>query len=83
VSFIPLPKQVRSFKAQDTARATPHTFTAGKAMGIDDGLSQPGMPADIDADRAIKSTDATLNAARGFWDNLPGSQGFPALGFGS
>jgi hypothetical protein len=39
------------------------------------------MTADINADRAVKGTDSTLDAAGFFRDNMSGSQGLAALRF--
>jgi hypothetical protein len=43
-------------------------------MAIDDGFTLPGIPANIDPDWAIERTNAALNTAGSFRDNLPSYQ---------
>jgi len=63
VSFISPQEQRRTLKPEDVARAAFHALTAAEAVGILYLFSKPGMPAHIDANRAIKRTDPALDAA--------------------
>lgn len=47
-----------------------YTFSAGQAVAILNGASQPGMPANINTNWAGVRTDSTLNTAAPIWYNL-------------
>jgi len=66
---------------QYTPRTAGNTFTTGQAMAVLDRLAFPGMPADININRAIIRTNATLHTALRFRDNLPAHKRFPASRF--
>ncbi len=52
-------------------------------MGLDNDFSQPGMPTDIDIDRAIKRTNAALHTSGWIRNDLPRSEDFSTRYFRS
>ena len=64
-------KNVGALETQNTARAARHALTTRQAAAVLDRVSQPGMPADIDPDRAVEHAHSALNTAGGVRHNLP------------
>jgi hypothetical protein len=63
------------------ARTAQDAFAAGQAAAVLHRFPGPGVTADIDIDRAIKRTNAALNATHAIGDNLPGFQSGVTRGF--
>jgi hypothetical protein len=52
-------------------------------MGFDNDFAQPGMPAHIDIDRAVKGTYAALHTSGWIRNDLPRSENLPPCHFRS
>ena len=66
---------------KNTAWATFHTLPTGQAIRIFNVLPQPGMQANIYANRAIKRTNPALDATFRLRDDMPGRQCSNVIGF--
>jgi hypothetical protein len=62
---------IQLFKTQYTAWTAIETFTTSQTIAVIYLCTFPHMLADIDTDRAIIGTDATLNTQFLFGDNQP------------
>jgi hypothetical protein len=71
-----LPKKIDPFEPQHPARATVDTLTASQAIRIDHVLSKPDIPADVNADGAIKCANTALHTAGWFGNNMPTGKDF-------
>ena len=56
-------ENIGSLESQNATRTALDTFTTRQAPAILDRHTQPGVPADVDTNRAMKCTHSTLHAA--------------------
>jgi hypothetical protein len=67
-------KKAGTFEAQNAARAPANALTACQTVPVYDRYTRPGVPANVNTDRAVIRANTALNTPGRVWNNLARDQ---------